>query len=103
MAIQKSAPLGAFIREPVGDEEFVHVYGDVDLANMAEFRMAIAQAATENPRVVIDLSKCSYIGSHGIGVIAQANAGSPLRVISSPQIRRVFDIAGLSALFRRSA
>jgi anti-anti-sigma factor len=103
MATHQRAPFAAFIREPVGDEEYVRVFGDIDLANTGDLRLAIAQAVMENPRVVVDLSKCTYIGSHGIAVIAQANAESPLRVIASPQIRRVFDIAGLSELFVRVA
>ncbi len=34
------SPNAAFIRERVGQTEFVHVYGDVDLANVASLNAA---------------------------------------------------------------
>jgi anti-anti-sigma factor len=53
--------------------QIVHASGEIDLANIHEFRSAVEVAAGESPHgFVIDLSDATYIDSAGIQTILTA-------------------------------
>ncbi len=78
----------------------VVVDGDVDLTNASAFEAAIRSAACEARRVVIDLGRCTYLDSSGLGVLIRSYNlhGDRLRIVlprdGGP--RRAFEITGLS-------
>lgn len=49
-------------------------------------------------RVVVDLSRCTYIGSQGFFVLAGSQALAEIAVIASPTVRRLMEVVGLSSL-----
>ena len=91
---------GAFVRHREGNEEYVVVFGDIDLQNQGEFRNVLTQAWAASPSVVVDLRNCTYMGSSGVYVIAQCarRRDSNLRLLASPHVQRVLSIVGLSSL-----
>ena len=88
----------AFIRQPLGDDEYIHVFGEIDTDSDADFREAIAESARVAKRVVIDFTRCTYIGSQGFNVLVKAQKLTDLAVIAPARIRRLMDIIGLSSL-----
>ncbi|MFL6204648.1 MAG: STAS domain-containing protein [Acidimicrobiales bacterium] len=80
----------------------VFVRGEVDLTESGELRAVLADAcAGPHHRIVIDLSGVGFIGSSGMGVLAQQSAeleaaGRHLQVTGTPErIRRSFEVIGL--------
>jgi|GEM_PF-5540287 len=63
---------GAFIRERVGAIEFVHVYGDVDMANVGELERCFNGPHSMETRILADLSNCRYMDSTGLAVLVRA-------------------------------
>ena len=48
--------------------------GEIDIAQMADFRAALADAADEEtPRLVVDLSNVSFIDSSGLGALVETH------------------------------
>ena len=48
--------------------------GEIDIAQMADFRAALADAAgEETPRLVVDLSNVSFIDSSGLGALVETH------------------------------
>jgi len=88
----------AFIRQPFGDDEFIHVFGEIDTETDVEFRTAITDASRVAKRVVVDLTRCTYIGSQGFSVLIQATKLMNISVIAPARIRRLMDIVGLTSL-----
>lgn len=79
------------------------VGGEVDLATVERFRDALLEAQG-SPRVVVDLTAVTFLDSSGLKALVAAYhrvpAGGELRVVGlRPNIRRVFEITGLLALF----
>src|SRR5215467_5926117 len=98
MAVYRDIARAAFIRETVGADEYIHVFGEVDIESDDAFRAAIREAAKSRTRVVVDLSRCTYIGSQGFSVLVTSRAITNLAVIASNRIKRLLAILGLSGL-----
>ena len=98
MQLYRNVSRAAFIRQPFGDDEHIHVFGEVDLETDADFREAIIEATRSAKRVVIDLTRCTYIGSQGFNTLFHATKSTDLAVIAPARIRRLMDIVGLTAL-----
>jgi anti-anti-sigma factor len=95
-------PMAAFIRETTDSGDVLHVLGEVDLANVAEFEDAV-NALTDQPHVIVDLTACTYMDSSGLRTLAVAHkeVGDRLRVIipQSGSVHRIFEITGLANQF----
>ena len=98
METYRSVSRAAFIRQSIGDDEHIHVFGEVDSDSDADFREAIDEAARSAKRVVIDLTRCTYIGSQGLNVMIKAQKLTDLAVIAPARIRRLMDIVGLAGI-----
>ena len=86
------------------DDIHVHLEGDLGLAQQAQVSDALPLPAPST-RVIIDCSKVTSIDSAIIRVFMRyrrsyAEAGGDSRtgivIVASPQVRRIFDIAGLA-------
>ena len=80
----------------------VFVRGEVDLTESGELRAVLADAcAGPHNRIVVDLSGVGFMGSSGMGVLAQqtvdlATSGRQLQITGTPdRIRRSFEVIGL--------
>jgi anti-sigma B factor antagonist len=78
----------------------LRVVGEVDLSNAEELRSALAAEVDEAGSAILDLSRCTYLGSEGIRVIIDAWNRTPDEgriVLRGPTrlVRRVLDTAGL--------
>lgn len=98
MELYRNVARAAFIRQPVGYDEHIHVFGEIDSDSDADFREAIDEAARSAKRVVIDLTRCTYIGSQGLNVLIKAQKLTDLAVIAPARIRRLMDIVGLTGI-----
>ena len=72
-------------------------------ATVERFRNALLEAQG-SPRVVVDLSAVTFLDSSGLHALVAAYhrvpAGGELRVVGlRPNVRKVFEITGLLALF----
>jgi anti-sigma B factor antagonist len=83
----------------------VFVRGEVDLTESGELRAVLADAcAGPHGTVVIDLSGVGFIGSSGMGVLAEQThameeRGRQLQVCGCPdRIRRSFEVIGLDQI-----
>ncbi|WP_199440902.1 STAS domain-containing protein [Umezawaea beigongshangensis] len=85
--------------DPTGSP-LVVVVGEVDLHNAAELHDALATAASNAERVVVDLTKTEYLDSAGIRVLF-AHAGRvrlELVVEDNRIVSSVVVVSGLTAL-----
>jgi anti-sigma B factor antagonist len=83
----------------------VFVRGEVDITESGELRAVLADAcAGPHSTVVIDLSGVGFMGSSGMGVLAQQAhdlkaAGRRLQVSGCPdRLRRSFEVIGLDQI-----
>jgi anti-sigma B factor antagonist len=86
-----------------GGQAVLAVGGEVDLATVERFRDALLEAQG-SPRVAVDLSAVTFMDSSGLHALVAAYhrvpAGGELRVMGlRPNVRKVFEITGLLALF----
>lgn len=86
----------AFIRQTIGDDEYIHVFGEVDTDSDDEFRAAIIDAARTAKRVVVDLTRCTYIGSQGFAVLVNARSLTAVAVVAPERVKRLIDAIGLT-------
>jgi anti-anti-sigma factor len=92
--------------EHVADAAVVSVAGDVDLHSAPILRdILTALADAEARTIVLDLSDATFLDSMALGVILAAqkrlaadNGGLEL-VVSTPDIRRIFEITMLDRMF----
>jgi len=93
------SPNAAFIRERVGQTEFVHVYGDVDLANVAELERSFNGPHSLETRLFADLTNCRYMDSTGLAVLVRAkkNFGDKFSVAVEPggNLERLLQLTSL--------
>jgi anti-anti-sigma factor len=87
-----------------GDVAVLEVGGEVDLATVEQFRAALADAQ-RSERVVVDLTGVSFMDSAGVNALVGAYHRSlpngELRLVGMrSNVRRVFEITGLFALFQ---
>lgn len=96
------SPMAAFIRETTDTGDVLHVIGEVDLANVDEFAVAL-DALTGQPHVIVDLSACTYMDSSGLRALAVVHkvVGDKLRVVvpKGGSVHRIFAITGLAEQF----
>ena len=93
--------------EARGDDLVVVVLrGDVDLSEAGELRAVLNDACTGCHRTVaVDLSTVHFIGSSGMGVLAEVHQrltdeGRHLLVLDPPEaIQKAFAMAGLDQVF----
>jgi anti-sigma B factor antagonist len=78
------------------------VSGDIDLVTAPSVERELLRAEESHDLVAIDLSKTSFLDSTGLHAIMEANLrlrgrGGRLFILQSPpQIRRLFELTGLS-------
>ncbi len=76
----------------------VTAVGEIDMSNADSFRSALGQAASEaageDVRLVVDLTRVSYLDSAGVHVLFAYTPG--LQLIASPLLAPVLAISGLS-------
>jgi anti-sigma B factor antagonist len=84
------------------DVSVVEVAGEIELNNAARLRTELRNVCeTAACRVVVDMSRVTFIDSTGIGVLVGAlkrtreHDGSFALVCPQPRVRRVFEITGL--------
>ena len=98
MELRHSVARAAFIKDPVGGDEYIHVFGEIDIETQESFREAIVSAARSAKRIVVDLTRCTYIGSQGFTVLVHAQKLTDIAVIAPARIRRLMDVVGLANL-----
>lgn len=84
---------------------WVRVTGEVDLCTAPELELSLTREIDAGSKVLLDLSRVSFIDSSGLRAIAMAarmaqSNGSALELDSSlpDQARRVIEISGLHGL-----
>jgi anti-sigma B factor antagonist len=88
-----------------GAATVVEVGGEVELHSASQLRDELLRAGeTEHPCVVVDLSRVTFIDSTGLGVLVGAlkrvrEKGALSLVCPQRQVRRVFEITGLTKVF----
>jgi anti-anti-sigma factor len=92
--------LAAFVQDSTGDAEVVHVCGEIDVSNELEFHESIDRASVPGRPIVIDLTKCTHIGSGGFHVIADCRdaAKTEISIVAPLRIARLLPLLGLSDL-----
>jgi anti-sigma B factor antagonist len=89
----------------VGGSFLIALGGEWDLYNRPELEAALIEAeAAAEPLVVIDLSHATFIDSSVLGALVEARKRMLERVgmavvAQDRQIRKVFEITGLDAVF----
>jgi anti-anti-sigma factor len=80
--------------------------GELDVGQAPQLRTKLVDLMNEGKlRLVLDLSAVDFIDSSGLGVLIRAlrrlrSQGGELRlVVTKPEVRRIFDITGLTAEF----
>ena len=88
----------------VGEAAVVEAVGEVDVFTAPVLdREIVAQLSDGHARLVVDLSSVSFLDSTGLGVLvkglkgARESGGGLHLVVTSPRIRKIFDITGLDA------
>lgn len=88
-----------------GGAPLVVARGELDLASAPQLRSALMRATADDPsRLVVDLTGVTFVDSTGIGVIIGTmrrgeRRDRDLRIRgASPGVRRILEIAGLTAL-----
>jgi anti-sigma B factor antagonist len=83
------------------------VRGEVDVSTAPELRERLLGLAERGQSVaVVDLSEVSFVDSTALGVLVSGvkrlrSAGGDLRlVVTQPHINKVFEITGLTEVFR---
>ena len=89
--------------EERGEVSVLAVSGEVDVATVPRLREQLhALVASGTPRIVVDLDAVDFLDSTGLGVLVGAlkrvrnNGGELALVCTSPRIRKVFEVTGLT-------
>ena len=82
-----------------GDEVWLHVAGELDVATAPHLQRTLRAAQEATPHVVVDLRDVTFIGMAGVRTIAAAGdrarrAGHRLVVVSGAHAALVFALAG---------
>jgi anti-sigma B factor antagonist len=108
MQADGSGPVEVTTRQE-GGFTIVAVSGEVDLYSSPRMREAIlAGVSRKNPRVIVDLTKVSYMDSSGIATLVEAlqltrkHSGRLVVAGLSERVREVFELARLESVFELS-
>lgn len=106
--ISESNPALLDVRPVEGPEEVdvLEAQGELDLSTTAQLKAPLLERIEGGLRVVLDLSRVSFIDSSGIAVVVQAYRGTTetgngdgpgLNLVIAPgsQVARVFELAAL--------
>jgi anti-anti-sigma factor len=78
------------------------VDGEIDLSNADEFEQEL-RAVAGAPRLIVDLTLCTYIDSSGLNALVRATHRpgdeGAFAVVAGPETRRILEIAGLEEVF----
>ena len=75
----------------------VSVMGEVDLATAPALEQTLADVADEGTReVIVDLTACSFLDSHGLRAL---NSVRPAIVLSNPNVLRIFQLTQFDKRF----
>jgi anti-sigma B factor antagonist len=92
--------------EERGDVAVLAVSGEVDVATVPRLREQLhGLVASGTPRIVVNLDAVDFLDSTGLGVLVGAlkrvrnNGGELALVCTSPRIRKVFEVTGLTKVF----
>ena len=84
----------------------VSAAGEIDVVEAPSLRMVLSEVlASDCSRVVVDLSKVTFMDSVGLGVLVQflkrfsAAEGDMRLVIGEPRVLRAFELTGLASIF----
>jgi anti-sigma B factor antagonist len=91
-----------FVARTVDGRPVLEVAGDVDLANADAFRAAVVDSKREPLVEALDLTRCTFMDSTGIGVIVALYKalGRPVAVSvrGGSHLVRVFSVAGVGEI-----
>ncbi len=73
---------GAIAHESTARGEYVHVLGDIDRNNAAEFEELLRSVLALGRDITVDLTHCRYIGSLGVSVMLRARQQAPRAFIT---------------------
>lgn len=83
----------------------VHVTGEIDISNVAEFNKALSEAAEKAPEgFIIDLTDATYMDSAGVQAILTAyskmreSEGCLVVIIGNVRVKRVLEVVHLEQL-----
>ena len=99
------APELAFRTETRADETVVYGSGRITVATSTLLQTTIRDLIPASKRIVLDLTKVTYIDSTGIGAmvsvfLSASKAQCDFKVVNAqPRIRDLFDITKLRAVF----
>jgi anti-sigma B factor antagonist len=86
------------------DTPIIRVWGELDVHSCPQLNKALAELLkTESKLLVLNLDGVQYMDSTGLGAIAHAaktvasTQGSIRLVCTKPQIKKIFEISGLSS------
>lgn len=80
---------------------YVQVSGELDLANVDEFKRHL-DGCRDGERLVVDATELSFIDSTGLGALVQARNERGLdlfTLIPGPATERVLDVTGMRGFF----
>jgi anti-sigma B factor antagonist len=94
---------------PSNDCAVIQVTGEVDVYTAPDLRERIRDLADKGAvHVIVDMSRVDFLDSTGLGALVgglkriRDHGGSLTLVITAPRILRIFEITGLTKVFRPS-
>ena len=81
----------------------VRLAGELDLYNVGEVSVALAQAANQAPeRLVVDLGEVDFVDSTALAALVEARRGLATQLLLAapgPDVRRALEVSGLAGHF----
>lgn len=95
-----------FTLTPLGDRTTVEITADLNVGNRQQFKQAMLdELARGQKHVVIELARCPYIDSAGLGVLVSLSkkirdGGGTIRLANlNDDLLTLFELTGLDRLF----
>ena len=93
------------VTETTGDGARVTARGAIDLSTASRFEIALRDAAGDHDCVDVDLTAVEFMDSTGLRALMAAHRderGGGIGVVAmSPQVQRLFRVAGVNGLLTR--
>jgi anti-anti-sigma factor len=105
-AATSTAPLTLVTAQDDERASIVWVIGELDDFTVDRFEAECERMASRSPRLVVELSSCSFLSSAGLGALARLQRrlpGGVALVTGNAQFERLFDLAGPGPLLPRFA